>query len=360
MPRRNRNRPARLVDIAKAAGVSRVTVGQVLNQSGGESVRVGEKTRERVLDIARRMNYRPNRVAQQLRGIRSRMLGVILDTINIPVMYNRLAQLEREATRRGYRLTIGQVHHDPAGIAEYLDDFEGRGVEGIIFLFDLMRGYSEELEPIFQGHENIVFHNRPIDENATCVRVDTADAIRQCVAHLAETGRRRIGMALWNMADELMLRRREGYEAEHAVRGMTVEPGLIWSAESESEAPTPQAIDAAIDTLVVQQRADAVIASNDNWAVRLIQQLKQRRFRVPDDVAVIGYDNLDIATVIEPSLTTIDQQHEAYARAAIDLLIRLIEREDNLPLEQREVTIKPRLVVRESTALAKPAISHTA
>ena len=344
------HKPARLIDIARAAGVSRVTVGQVLNRSGGESVRVGEKTRERVLEIAQSMNYRPNRVAQQLRGIRSQMLGVILDTINMPVMYNRLAHLERQATRRGYRLTIGQVHHDPSGIAEYLDDFEGRGVEGVICLFDLMRGYSEELEPIFEGRDNIVFHGRPLDEEACCVRVDTPDAIRQCVGHLVDRGRKRIGMALWNMADQLMLRRREGYEQEHKARGIEVDEQLIWSAESETESPEPETIERAIDHLVGEHKADAIIASNDAWAVRLIQHIKQRGLRVPEDVAVIGYDNLDIATVIEPALTTVDQQHHKYAEAAIDLLIRQIEEEEEeMPIDERQVTIKPKLVVRDST-----------
>ncbi|MEX2670807.1 MAG: LacI family DNA-binding transcriptional regulator [Phycisphaeraceae bacterium] len=351
MPQRSSKKPpARLVDIAKAAGVSRVTVGQVLNRSGGASVRVGESTRQRVLEIARTMNYRPNRVAQQLRGVRSHMLGVILDTINIPVMYARLAHLEREATLRGYRLTIGQVHHDPAGIADYLDDFEGRGIEGVMFLFDLMKGYTEELKPVFEGRHNILFHSRPVDEESSCVRVDTSDAIRQCVGHLVDTGRKRIGVALWNLADQLMLRRREGYEAELNDRGMPVDPNLIWSAESPSEAPSEESINAAIDALVVDQQADAIIASNDYWAVRLIQQLKRRGLRVPEDVAVIGYDNLDIATVIEPSLTTVDQQHEAYAKAAVNLLIRLIERDDTLPTNERNVVIKPKLIVRESTA----------
>src|SRR5687767_11001013 len=105
----SRSAPARLVDVAARAGVSRVTAAQVLNGSGGRTVRVGEETRQRVLEVARHLGYTPNRIAQQLRGVRSRMLGVILDTVNMPVMYARLSALEEKARSRGYRLIIGQV-----------------------------------------------------------------------------------------------------------------------------------------------------------------------------------------------------------------------------------------------------------
>ncbi len=84
------------------------------------------------------------------------------------------------------------------------------------------------------------------------------------------------------------------------------------------------------------------------WAAGLIQRLKDRGLRVPADVAVVGYDNLDVATVIDPPLTTVDQNHPEYAKAALDLAIKMNE-DDTLPPTQRTVTIQPRLIVREST-----------
>ena len=93
-------KPVRLSDVARSAGVSRVTVSHVLHGSGS-NVRVRDATRERVLQAARQMGYRPNRTAQQLRGARSKILGVIVDTWNLPVMSSRLAALEQEATRQG-------------------------------------------------------------------------------------------------------------------------------------------------------------------------------------------------------------------------------------------------------------------
>ncbi len=339
--------PVRLADVAKGAGVSRVTVSHVLHGSGA-NVRVSEATRERVRRIARQLGYRPNRSAQQLRGARSKILGVIVDTWNMPVMSSRLAALEQEATRRGYRLIIGQARNDPDRVREYLEDFGGRAVEGILCLVDLMRGYEKRLRPLFDRDTHLVFHGRPIVKGAACVRVDTSDGVRQSVAHVLDRGRQRPSLVLWNMADERSRLRREGYLAELAARALAADKGLIWSARSASGVPSLEVVDRAIDTLIVRHAADALIADDDVWAARLIQRLKDRGFHVPSDVAVVGYDNLRLATVIDPPLTTVDQNHAAYAHAALDLAIR-IHRGDALPRAERIVTVQPKLIVRDST-----------
>jgi DNA-binding LacI/PurR family transcriptional regulator len=254
--------------------------------------------------------------------------------------------LEQAGIERGLRFIVGQVHGDPRLSARYLDDFESRGVEGVLCIVDLRRQYLDELRPLFDGRQNVIFHGRPLTTEGLCVRVDTEDGVRQSVAHLVDRGRRRIGLLLSSSADEFMAFRRAGYLAELAERGLSCDERLIWSAEADI--PDESSIDRAIEVLVIDRRADAIIAADDVWAVRLIQRLKQRGLRVPDDVAAVGYDNLDLATVIEPALTTVDQQHAAYAAAAIEMLSHVAAGESIEP-EQRIVTIRPRLVVREST-----------
>ncbi len=338
----------RLIDVAQEAGISRVAVGQVLIGTGGPRVRVSAATRQRVLEIANRLGYRPDRIAQQLRGARSKMLGVVLDTGNLPVMFDRLGALEVEARRQGYRLMVGQAHRDPARIGQYLDDFEGRGVDGTIFLFDLLQGYDGQLGPVFANRGAVVFHSKALVPGAACVRVDTASGIRQSVTHLLERGRRRIALALGNPADQKMEIRRLGYLLEFAARDLPVDETLIWSTQSELEIPTREILDRAIDVLICGKKADAIIASNDVWAVRLVQRLKDRGFRVPDDVAMIGYDNLDLSTVIDPALTTVDQDHPAYAKAVLQLMHEMMEHPGK-PAAEQEIVIVPKLIVREST-----------
>lgn len=338
--------PVRLIDVARAAGVSRVAAAHVLNGAGSASVRVSTETRLKVEAIARQMNYRPNRAAQQLRGVPSGLIGVIFDS-QWPTNYQRLSLLEKAGIAKGYRFMVGQTHGDPRLSARYLDDFDDRGVQGVLCIIDLDRRRLGEMRPLFRGRRNVIFHGRPLTSDGLCVRIDTEDGLRQSVAHLLDRGRKRIAMLLSHSADEFMDMRLAGYAAELKARGLAVEPKLVWSAESDTGLPDQQTLDRAIDALVVEQRADAVIAADDVWAVRLIQRLKSRGYRVPDDVAVMGYDNLDLATVIEPALTTIDQQHEAYGEAAIGMLSRMFSGE--IAPEERVAVIRPKLIVRDST-----------
>ena len=342
-----RAKTVRLVDVARAAGVSRVAAAHVLNGAGNASVRVGEKTRQRIEAIARKLQYRPNRAAQQLRGVPSGLVGVIFDS-QWPTNLHRLSSLERAGIDRGLRFMVGQVHGDARLSARYLDDFQDRGVEAILCIVDLKRDYLAEIRPLFQGRRNVVFHGRALTDEGLCVRVDTEDGIRQSVAHLLERGRQRIGMLLSHSGDEFMTYRMAGYAAEFAARGMAVDRKLLWSAESSSGLPDEATLNRAIDELFKVQKVDSMIAADDVWAVRLIQRLKARGYRVPDDIAVVGYDNLDLATVIDPALTTIDQQHAEYAEAAIDMLLKVTQQEAVTEADRVRV-IRPRLVVRDST-----------
>lgn len=340
-------RKVRLVDIAEKAGVSRAAVGHILNNSGMNNVRVSEETRERVLKIARELDYRPNRAAQQLRGMPTNMLGVILDTVNLAVFSARLAAIEAEAHKRGYRLVIGQVHHDPKEIEAYLDDFADRGMDAVLCLFDVMQDIRPMLQDVFRGNTRVVLHASPIFKTQPCVRVDTTSAIEQIVEHLTGRGRSRIGLQLWSPTDSLMALRQEAWLKALASRNLTNDQHLIWTNPESRQKPSREAIDQCIQELVIGQKVDAVIASNDEWAVRLIQGLRRWGYEVPRDVAVTGYDNLDIADVIEPSLTTIDQCHADYAVAALDLAEGLLK--NKLGADDRVRIIKPRLIVREST-----------
>ncbi len=339
-----------LQDVAQLAGVSRTTAAKALLGTGGAHVRVGPQTLARVTAAAETLQYRPNRSAQHLAGASTRLFGILMDTVNAPVMNDRLAAIEEEAAQRGYRLLIGQLHNRVGLLRDYLNDFDSHGVAATFCLFDLTLERNTRLGPILGAREDFVYHGMPLREGGRCVRVDTAKAIRLLVDHLWESGYRRIGLALSNPDDVLMEARRDAYRAVLAVHGVDVE--RIWQPESGcSPVPVEQA-DEAVTALVTGQDADAILASNDVWAVRLIQVLKQRGIRIPQEVAVSGYDNLALSTVIDPALTTIDQNHALYARAALDLLVEAADRKPAGAGGRRgTVTIDPRLVVRASTAI---------
>jgi len=337
----------RLIDIAKKAGVSRAAVGHILNHSGKDNVRVSEETRQRVIEIATAMDYRPNQAAQQLRGRPNKTLGVILDTVNTAVFSARLSAVEIEARRRGYRLVVGQVHQDPKEIQAYLDDFWARGIEGVLCLFDVMQGVREDLHAVFRSNSRAVIHASPILNSHACVRVDTAQAVNLLVDHLVERGRTRIALQIWSLSDSLMAVRRDAWKAALKRHQLPVSAKMMWVNPQNNQRPSPEIVDQCLQQLVIDQQADAILASNDGWAVRLIQGLRRFNKEVPEDVAITGYDNLDISEVIEPNLTTIDQCHEEYAQAAVDLMIHSIKHK--IDPDDRIRVIAPRLIVRDST-----------
>ncbi|MHC2069870.1 LacI family DNA-binding transcriptional regulator [Bremerella sp. T1] len=340
-------RKVRLLDIANKAGVSRAAVGHILNNSGADCVRVSEATREKVLKIAAELNYRPNKAAQRLRGMPTKIIGVVLDTVNLAVFSARLAAIEAEAHTRGYRLMIGQAHHDPDEIQTYLDDFADHGMDAVLCMFDVMQDFRPKLKKVFRGRDNIILHSSPILKSQPCVRVETSSAIEQLVDHLVDRGRKKIAIQLWSPSDQLMAIRSEAWKDNVKRRKLPSTNSLIWTNPEATQKPSREAIDDCIQQLVITNKADAIIASNDEWAVRLIQGLERHGYSVPKDVAVTGYDNLDIADVIEPGLTTIDQCHAEYAKQALDLVEETIS--GTITPAKRLRVIHPQLVVREST-----------
>jgi len=335
-----------LSDVAREAGVSRSAVARVLLGTGGEHVRVSKPTRMRIEEASARLDYSPNSFAQQLRGKASGIIGVILDTVNTPVMSRRLFALEKEANQRGYRLLVGHAHGDEATLKEYARDFRGRAAECILCLFDLAPGRDGRARASFGTFRKLVFHGRPAWPDGYCVRVETETAIREAVDHVIGRGKKRLALSVWNCeSDELVALRRDvfvDYTKSRRVKG------FVWDAATQGSEPTPRVLDDGIEYLVRQCGADAILASNDIWATRFILQLQKGGLRVPEDVAVIGYDDLDIASVVSPTLTTIDQAHDDYARAAMELLLDLAAGR-RIPRNRRTRAIKPRLIVREST-----------
>lgn len=340
-----REKKATLADVARKAGVSRTTAAKVLLGTGGDHVRVSDKTCRLVTRTAEVLNYRPNRAAQRLAGGSTSTFGILMDTVNAPVMNDRLAAIEQEASRRGYRLLIGQLHNHTSVLGDYLADFDSHGVDAIFCLFDLTLERNTRLQPLTGQRGDIVYHGMPLRDDGYCVRVDTARAIDMLVSHLFERGCKRIGIELSNPNDRLVMVRREAYGKALSRHGLRLDESLIWSRASEPQPASTAQVEDAVDALVTKGQADAIIATNDLWAVRLIQSLKRRQIGVPERVAVTGYDNLELSTVIEPMLTTIDQDHQAYANAALDLLICAAQRGN-----ARTITIAPRLIVRASSA----------
>jgi len=339
----------RQVDIARALDVSQAAVSLVL--SGKTVDRVGPEKRLQIEEMARDLGYLPNLAAQQLKGVRSRLLGVLIGSGAAPVLFDRVSALERAAADRGYRLLVGQVGDDLARLTTYVDDFVARGLDGVICMSHELQEDPGAIPRILSRVKHVVYLRRPALENSSYVHIDAADYIHQAVDHLVERGRRRIGMIILNDFNQANVHRRQGYVEAMRRHGLPVHNELIWVGDDRLM-PSPHEVsnenaDRVIGELVVRQRADSVIAINDDWAAQLIKAIKRLGRRVPDDVAVVGQGNFKIASFFDPEITTLDPQNEAFAGATIDLMARMIDAGDEPVCAS--ATVKPKLIIRQSS-----------
>ena len=339
----------RQVDIARKLGVSQAAVSLVL--SGDPKDRVGKAMKLRIQNAAKELGYQPNLAAQQLRGVRSGLLGILIGSGAAPVLFDRVSALERAAQERGYRVLVGQIGDDLEQVSKYVNDFVGRGLDGVVCMSHENQKHPGGVPEVLSRIKNVVYLRRPAFEHGRFIHIDAADCIRQGIDHLLSRGRKRVGMIILNDYNQANVHRRQGYVEAMQLHAREYDPKLIWVGD-DSLLPCPHEVscekaDEVIEELVVRQKADSIIAINDDWAAQLIKALRRKGLRVPDDVAIVGQGNFKISSFFDPEITTLDPQNKDFANAAIDLLVEMIEANDEKP--RRSATIKPKLIVREST-----------
>lgn len=347
-------KPARLIDVAQRASVSRIVAGQVLLGSGGKTTRVSEATIQRVRKAAAELDYRPNLVARQLSGIRTKTLAALIGVNRYAVHYDRLRAIDREADRRGYRLMVGYLHGEGDQLTDdlyaRLDEMLRRGVDAVI----LMHAFNDlppKVVSRFNQTKFITCQMSPALPDAFHVDVDIADGVEQLVDHLYQRGRRRLALLLDGKSTVRPSQRLAGFTGACKRLGISGS-SMIWSAGVTNDIADPAEIRAHVDRVLDAEfdrsKCDAILASNDQWAVQTVKALIDRGVKVPGDVAVTGVDNVDIAEACIPALTTIDFRNDHFAATLMDTLDALIAGRP-APADNLAITVKPQLVVRQST-----------
>lgn len=335
----------RLSDVARQAGVSKVAVGKVLLGSGGPQVRVSEATAARIRRIARELNYQPNLAARQLAGKGSGAIGVVAQ-LAPGAHFEFLAHLEQDVGRRGYHLVISQASGGPDDYKVAVEELAARGVDGMLCVQHQYPGREDLIPFILSCHRHVVFTDRLPGRNVNYVSVDRAEVARMCVRHLANRGCRRIALALVDVAHSVQHDRRRGFLEELARCVPGEGKPRLWVGDRPCQ-PTQERLDEILDLLVEDRCADGIIANNDYWAMGLIKALRRRGKRIPDDVAVVGYGNDAVGTLIDPELTTVDPRNELVAARALEMLMTRIQADQPPPPE--EVCLRAELIVRAST-----------
>ena len=335
-PGPGRRRAARGTDVARLAGVSQKTVSRVLNNEP----HVKDEIRRTVLQAARELGYRPNGAARALLSGRTNRIGVVAlgSTLHGPA--SLLMGIERQARALGYGLSIVNTDEgDPDGVPRAVDALLEQGVDGVVVSepIDLGPVYVTIDVPVLVLGSRRGLTAPTVVEPAGISEQAANDATR----HLLDLGHRTVhhvmGPARWLDAQERLNGWRRALAEASAPVTEPVEGD--WSPASGF---------AAGSRLAADPQLRAVFVANDDMAIGLIRALTAAGLHVPDDVSVIGVDDVPLAPYVNPPLTTMAQPFEEIARAGLSALVQAIEDPDGRATH--EVRIPARLVLRGSTA----------
>jgi LacI family repressor for deo operon, udp, cdd, tsx, nupC, and nupG len=309
----------RMRDVARLAGVSLTTVSRSFSAPG----QVSPDARERIEAAIRQLDYTVNINAQNLRRRSSGVVLVLLPDIGNPFFPALLKGIEETASGTGRAMLVGETGADPARAVAYARYLDSRRADGMILLDGrppsglVERGRATAASP----HPVVVVSERIPGAGLPTVGIDNVRAARDAIDLLASSGHRRIAHIGGPPGNVLTLERRRGYEEGLAAHGLGAGGGLVADGDFSIESGRL----AARRLLAADPRPTAIFAGNDEMAVGAIAELKASGLRVPEDVSVVGFDDIEFAAAYDPPITTIRQPRRDMGRAAMSLLADLLE-----------------------------------
>jgi DNA-binding LacI/PurR family transcriptional regulator len=340
---RPRAQRATISDVAAAAGVSKATVSKYLG--GNKSYYIASETRERIAKAIEDLQFEPNVIAQNLSNRRTNTIGVIVASITNPFYPELIAGVEEALGGSEYTLLLGSTDGRPAKEADLVRSMQQRRVDGLIMAAVTMD--DEEVARLVDSDVDVVLASRGMDATPTdTVVIDNLLGARQAVAHLAGHGHRRIAH-LAGPANVVPFRRRlEGYQEALRDAGLEVDERLV--ADVDGVAMTA--------LLAVPDPPTAVFVANDRMAIEVLEFCAARGIKVPEDLAVVGFDNVWVGRLSGVGLTSVDSKARAVGRTAAEVLARRMRARHvpvpELPAPPERIVLQPELIVRRSCGCA--------
>lgn len=328
---------ATIQDVAKAAGVSVATVSRVLNGSSA----VSEKTKEVVLDVIKKLDYQPNLLGRNLRRLKTKMILVLLPNIANP-FYSRVVKgIEDISHKNGYNVMLCNTDSDRNREKVYLELLYSRLADGVIFMSPEIG--KDELSEIAHKFPVVQCCEYKEGASASYISIDNFNAAYTAVKHLVDCGYQRIGMISADNRFLSTVQREAGYRKALEDSSLKYDAGYIRYGDYGFKSGKT----AAEQLLNLEKRPDAIFAISDIMAVAAIKAVREKGLRVPDDVAVMGFDNISFASMCDPMLTTISQPKYFLGCIAMELLLKQIYEGTK---ETRSVLLEHELIIRDSTA----------
>lgn len=327
-------------DVAKRAGVSKTTVSRILNGNYSQNT---EETKERVQKIIRELNYHPNPMARGLKQMKTNIIGIVLSNLSNPFWSMVLEGVEDTCRSSGYSLMICHSNEDSHREAELIEGLRNRQVDGMIV--NPTVNNQVLFEEIIEKHYPLVIINRRIEGmDVDSVLIDNIKGARMAVNHFVQTGKRNLvafvyqplGVTTWQ--DRIT-----GFK--EALREHSIDRQDRSVIEVKNEVGRVKK--AVMEYFKSSYPAEAVFSTNNMMTLEILEAFKELNIKVPDDIALIGYDDTVWAKHLNPPLTTIKQPaYEMGVIAAKNLIKKINSKTKRKP---KTVVLEPELIVRESS-----------
>jgi DNA-binding LacI/PurR family transcriptional regulator len=329
----------RLKDIAQKTGFSTNTVSLALR----ESSRVPAETRAIIQRAARELNYLPNHVAKSLVSRETKTIGLVVTSIKNPVHTLVAELIERTLAEKGYSTLFATSREDLATEKRVIEMFQTRRVDGIL-IYPVSHRRIEHIKALREADFPVVMLVGVPYCGVDSVGIDDKRGGYRATRYLIELGHRRIGM--FNPTDpEKNIEKFEGYLQALTEAGISFDSSLVVVPTVTSPAQGYNLMDAL---MAVRPRPTALLNSVDALALGALRWCQVHSVRVPEDIAIMGYDNLDSSEFASVPLSSVNYAADVVAGMAVERLMQLISSVDQLP-EPRVTLIDPELVIREST-----------
>jgi len=327
-----------IYDVAREAGVSMATVSRVVN--GNPNVK--PSTRKKVMETIERLGYRPNAVARGLASKKTTTVGVVIPDISNPFYAEVTRGVEDIAKMYHYNIVLGNSDQQKPKELDLIDTFLEKQVDGLLFMG---RQITPEHEAVFESaHVPVVLcATRDEKRRFPAVNINHRLASSEATHHLIESGHRRIAFIGGSLEEpQKGLAKLEGYREALESAALPFDEQLVRIGDYRYDS----GYTAMKQLLELDDPPTAVFCASDEMAVGAIHAIQDKGLRVPDDVEVIGYDDVPLASMMRPKLTTVAQPMYDLGAVAMRLLTKFMNHE---PIEEQRVTLLHQLIQRDST-----------
>lgn len=329
-----------IADIARVANVSKATVSRVVNN---KLEGVGKETRERILQIIEEYKFQPSMIARGLVTKRTKSLGLIIPDITNPFFPQLVRGAEDYANKNGYTLFLCNSDKSIEKEKDYINVFIEKSVDGVILTSNISEK-SSQYSALKNYAIPLVLLDRYVDgsEYDVGVFLDNVKGAYLAVSYLLNKGHKNIAFITGPMSVTTSMNRFKGYEMALNEKKLEVDQSLI----KEGDYLIDSGIKKVTELLEEGKKFTAVFAGNDMMAIGAMKALKSRNIKIPENVEVIGFDNIELSQVVEPPLTTVAQPAYDMGVLGAKLLIKLIE---GKKLRTKNFVLEPELIIRGTT-----------